>query len=79
MSLRELIDAGLTSDKIAVIMTPYEKLEETVGLMHERNQAVEITISGVWPDSKPESWGKDVKDEIHEKCRKIDKIMRIAE
>ena len=75
MSLKELVDAGLPADKVAVVNIAFDKLVETAALISARGQRAELTFNGVWPEGHPGSWTVEKWDVIHKKVAAIDDAM----
>ncbi len=79
MSLRQLLDAGLTPDKVAVIVSDFQAVDDTAVLIAERRQPVELTVnSGIWPDDTPENWSAAQWSEIRRKTDHIASALRRA-
>lgn len=75
MTLKEMVDAGLTKELVASLHTSITSLPETLELMAQGYRA-ELTIAGVWPNGKPADWQESQWDAVQEKVANIEGAMQ---
>jgi hypothetical protein len=78
MTLRQMLDAGLSSKTLLILQDDYQSLKNTAALMAQRRQPVELTIGGVFPDKNTGFWSHDQHAEIRGKVEHVKVIMEEA-
>ncbi len=75
LSVEQLIQAGLTADKIFIGSVHYDKLQQTMRTVSQNIAGAFFTIDGVWPETPLETWNEADISQVQRKIEQVNKIM----
>ena len=74
MTIEQLLNAGISTDKIIVNRVDYEISHQIMSLIQKNRLKVALTFRGLWPKTDPSEWSSNDRKEILNKAAEMEQM-----